>query len=681
MPDSADFVMYWWHLAAQQARAGRLRRFGFITTNSIRQTFNRRVIEGALLPSPSPLPPFSKGGPGGIPTALPPSPAGGGAGGEGATSAKHDAAAPSSGPAGHLPPEGEGRIHLAYAIPDHPWVDSADGAAVRIAMTVGAPGPGEGLLARVTAEREGKGEGLEVDLDERRGVIHADLSAGANVAAAVALRGNGGVSSPGFKLHGAGFIVTPEQAAALLPSPSGGGAGGEGATFAKHAAVAPSSGPSGHLPPEGEGLIRPYRNGRDLTDKPRGVRVIDAWGLSEPDLRQRYPAIWQWLYERVKPERDHNARASYRDNWWLFGEPRRELRAMLAGLPRYIATVETAKHRAFQFLDAAIAPDNMLVCIAVDDAYALGVLSSRIHVTWALATGGTLEDRPRYNKTRCFETFPFPDPGPEQAQRIRALAEELDAHRKRQQAAHPDLTLTGMYNVLEALRAGRALTAKEKILHEQGLVSLLKQIHDDLDAAVLAAYGWDDLLPSPSGGGAGGRDGGFAEHAQRPSSGPGMQAGARPAREGATVRDEQLLHRLAALNTQRAAEEAQGHIRWLRPAFQTPEARSPDAAQRNPGLLLEEGEGEAAALDSGAVAPASRLRPADRQPWPAALPEQVAAVAAVLRVALTPLTESDIAARFAGKGPWKKRLPQLLDTLVALGRARQAGEGFVSANQ
>ena len=49
----------------------------------------------------------------------------------------------------------------------------------------------------------------------------------------------------------------------------------------------------------------------------------------------------------------------YRDNWWIFGEPRRGLRPMLANLPRYIATVETAKHRAFQFLDAAIAPTKM----------------------------------------------------------------------------------------------------------------------------------------------------------------------------------------------------------------------------------------------------------------------------------------------------------------------------------
>ncbi len=65
----------------------------------------------------------------------------------------------------------------------------------------------------------------------------------------------------------------------------------------------------------------------------------------------------------------------------------------------------------------------MLVNIALDDAYFLGVLSSRVHVWWALAAGGTLEDRPRYNKTRCFDPFPFPDAAEPQRERIRALGE------------------------------------------------------------------------------------------------------------------------------------------------------------------------------------------------------------------------------------------------------------------
>lgn len=47
----------------------------------------------------------------------------------------------------------DGGFYLAYAIPDHPWVDSADGAAVRIAMTVGASGSGEGRFPRSRSNR------------------------------------------------------------------------------------------------------------------------------------------------------------------------------------------------------------------------------------------------------------------------------------------------------------------------------------------------------------------------------------------------------------------------------------------------------------------------------------------------------------------------------------------------
>ena len=208
---------------------------------------------------------------------------------------------------------------------------------------------------------------------------------------------------------------------------------------------------------------------------------------------------------------------------------------MLVGLPRYIATVETAKHRVFQFLDATIAPDDKLICIASDDAYPLGVLSSAPCMSaWSLATGSTLgRSAASTSKPACFETFPFPVATPEQQAHIRDLAEQLDAHRKRQQAQHATLTLTGMYNVLAKIRAGETLNDKDKTIHEQGLVSVLQTLHDELDAAVLAAYGWSDLKVTDS---------------------------------------ETLLERLVALNAERAREEATGQIRWLRPAYQSPQA-------------------------------------------------------------------------------------------------------------
>jgi hypothetical protein len=243
---------------------------------------------------------------------------------------------------------------------------------------------------------------------------------------------------------------------------------------------------------------------------------------------------------------------------------------------------------------------------------------------------------PRYNKSRCFDPFPFPsdDTGLTAAltARIRALAEQLDAHRKTQQAAHPDLTLTGMYNVLDKLRKAEALTAKDKTIHVQGLVSVLRSLHDELDAAVLQAYGWVDLQVP------------LANHAQ-------------PDARAAAV--EALLERLVALNARRAAEEANGLVRWLRPDFQQ---RSAAAQQR-----VDIDEAATPALEA---APAATL---PKRTWPAGLPAQIKAVAEVLTASPRALSLADLEQRFTARGPWRKRLPTIVDTLEALGRARRAG--------
>lgn len=537
VPESADYVMYWWHKAAELTRHNQVQRFGFITTNSLRQTFNRRVLQ------------------------------------------QHLAAA--------------NPLALVFAIPDHPWVDSADGAAVRISFTVAQRDEIDGCLQKVISETNAVSGEIEVQLTEKRGKIQADLTIGANIVGSIALKANQDISCPGVKLHGSGFIVTPEDAQTLG---------------------------LGHIPLL-ENHIREYRNGRDLTATPRGVMVIDLFGLKSEEVRNQFPEVYQWVYERVKPERDQNKRNTYRENWWILGEPRANFRPALQGLKRYISTVETSKHRFFVFLDESILPDNMLVNIAFDDAYYLGVLSSHAHVTWALAQGGILGPTPRYNKTRCFETFPFPDATPSQQTTIRALAEQLDAHRKRQQALHPSLTLTDLYNVLEKVRslADSPLSAKEKQIYEQGLVAILKQLHDDLDAAVFDAYGWPP-----------------------------------------TLSDEEILERLVALNAQRSLEEANGHIRWLRPEYQAPETVRPQQTR-----LLPDDAGDSEEKEVGVAAALLA--------WPTTLKEQAQAVRAALSRCNEPTTAEAIAAQFSGKHT-PARLTQtreLLETLAALGQAQE----------
>ncbi len=565
VPESADLVMYWWHQAALTVSADQAQRFGFITTNSIKQTFNRRVMQAALDNAVKP-------------------------------------------------------VSLVFAVADHPWVDGANGAAVRIAMTAAQAGEHTGRLLTVQSETPQDDGEVAVTLSETQGLLHADLRIGANVAAAKPLRANLGLSNRGVQLFGAGFIVSRAEAVQL----------GLGTV------------------PGLEQHIREYRNGRDLTASPRDVMVIDMFGLSADEVRQKFPTAYQWLLEKVKPERDQNNRATYRDNWWFFGEPRKVLRHQLQGLPRYIVTVETTKHRVFQFLHDTVLPDNKLVAIALQDGLQLGVLSSELHITWTLAAGSTLEDRPVYVKTTCFETFPFPaeDTGltPALAERIGQLAEQLDAHRKTQQTLHPDLTLTGMYNVLEKLRSGEALSAKDKTMHEQGLVSVLRTLHDELDAAVLQAYGWSDLGPVPH-----------------------QDAAAHAAWTDA------LLLRLVDLNTRRTAEEATGTIRWLRPDYQNPAKPAQTAAPEQTTMDLPSAETPDSTDE--ADAPTSAAKPMAQQAWPATLPEQIKAVADILSAAPSALDMDAIAAHFKGRGRWRERLPVILDTLLAIGRVRAVGVG------
>jgi hypothetical protein len=232
-----------------------------------------------------------------------------------------------------------------------------------------------------------------------------------------------------------------------------------------------------------------------------------------------------------------------------------------------------------------------------------------------------------------------------------------------------------MYNVLEKLRAGETLTAKERSIHEHGLVSVLRQLHDELDAAVLDAYGWSDLLPllqiahgnanavAPATAGAQSNASRAAHNTKELDSGLRRNDEQKTeSRNGAhRAFDEAILQQLVALNAERASEEARGVVRWLRPGFQHPASETAPA----------QAEIETGAETSADIAAVALAKP---QAWPNDAIAQVRAVADALTASAMPLSVDDITARFKVRGPWKKRVPALLDMLVALGRA-QAEDG------
>lgn len=531
MPESADFVLFWWYKAAKlQQSASGPRRFGFITTNSLRQTFARRVLEVFLNDQEKPL-------------------------------------------------------SLVFAIPDHPWVDSADGAAVRIAMTVAASGKRSGRVLTVKNEekRDLEAEGLRVTFKESRGVVFANLQTGVDLSAINPLKSNEGLAIKGMQLNGQGFLLDASEAASLIKRNS-----------------------------RNKSIILPYVNGKDVSQINQGRLVIDAYPRTQLQLQKDYPEVYQILLDRVKPERDLNRDPWRKENWHWFGRTHETIRKATAQLDRFIVTTRTAKHRIFSFVSGETIAESKLVVIASDCAQLLAVLSSKAHGIWCLAQGSFLEDRPNYNHTECFNPFPFPPLNSSKQSLLKELGERLDFHRKRQQEIHPKLTLTSMYNVLEKLRSGETIEGRDREIYEQGLIAVLKDIHDQIDAEVSVAYGWS-----------------------------------------ADASDEEILAHLVSLNLDRQKEEARGQINWLRPKYQNPSGQASSAT-------------DTGTLDLGEVEQHS-----EKYDWPKAMPLQVSFV----RNALADMGEGDAesVARHFKRAP-RKTVRDILESLAALGHVRQIGK-------
>ncbi len=444
---------------------------------------------------------------------------------------------------------------------------------------------GRPVLAKVISESEAdtpEAEAAALVIEQVEVVaIHDDLSAGIDMVSAKPLKAMDDLCSPGMKLHGQGFIVSAEKAKEW-----------------------------GY--PE---AVKPYRKGKEIVTRIRGNYVIDLFGLDEDQVRSAFKPIYDHLISHVYQERMVNNRPSYKRLWWIFGEPRGNLRPVMKGLSRYIATLETTENRIFQFLDGSIIPDNKIVVIASADAYHLAVLSSRYHVRWAieaakanLGKGNT----PVYVKTVCFDTFPFPSTADEIKVPIRKLGEQIDRHRKEIHAS-TGVTLATMYTLIEKLETEGNLSEADKTLFERAQLATLRKLHKDLDQAVAAAYGW-----SPN------------------------------------ISEDEALADLLELNAARCEEEQAGIVRWLRPEIrQTQPAAHSVALPIGPEVEKK---------------PAKKIRAkVEPQPWPSARQTQIEAIRDLLYATDRPWAMEDVAAVFKGRGRYREGIQSCLMQMTVIG--------------
>ncbi|GAA4249100.1 hypothetical protein GCM10022255_031680 [Dactylosporangium darangshiense] len=309
------------------------------------------------------------------------------------------------------------------------------------------------------------------------------------------LAANAGLSHIGSLVLGMGFTLTPEAAEALLRKDE-----------------------------RNRDVLAPYLNGQDLNSRPdcsASRWVIDFHDWSEERARE-YGDCYEQVYRTVKPERDKNQRNVYRTRWWQFAEKQPSMLRAIAPLDRVVVIALVSK----TVMPVMVQTGNgtvfahKLAVFATDDPAMLALLSSAPHYWWAVGRSSTMKADLNYSPTDVFGTLPRPEPTGE----LRELGARLDRRRR---------------EIMLDRAAG--LTATYGLVNDPGChdtdIAELRALHRDIDAAVCAAYGWDDLTRH-------GLDHGF--HA----TGPYTRYTAGPAAR------REMTDRLLELNHRRYEQEA-----------------------------------------------------------------------------------------------------------------------------
>lgn len=367
---------------------------------------------------------------------------------------------------------------------DEPWV--LDGAAVRVAMICFADRKSLPPVLRLN--------GVPID------AINPNLTLGVDLSQAQALAENRGRSLLGIQKSGP-FDIDGTVARSWLALP-----------------LNPNGRPNSDV-------LRPYWNGDDVTSRPRDVWFIDLpRGQSEAAV-SLFEAPFNHLaassYDPATPGAGtlQIARSEARDEharryWWEPYWSRPEMRRQISAISRYIVTPETPTHIMFKWLSNHILPDKNLIVIPRDDDTFFGILHSKIHLLWVRALGSPYGNHPtarRYNSSRVFDTFPFPEGlTPDRpatayaknphAQTIAAAAAELDRLREAW-LNPPDLVrrepevVSGYPDRLLPVNEAAAAVLKKRTLTNlyNARPAWLDHAHARLDAAVAEAYGWGDV--------------------------------------------------------------------------------------------------------------------------------------------------------------------------------------------
>jgi hypothetical protein len=248
--------------------------------------------------------------------------------------------------------------------------------------------------------------------------------------------------------------------------------------------------------PKNAEVIFPYIGGEEVLASPTHAYhryVINLGERSEEECREEWPDIMNILEKKVKPERAQKDGVKYPrmvHEWWKHWNARPGLEKAIKDLPRILFHCFTSKYVQFAFLPNTCVYAMPHVVISLDDDYSFAIIQSSLHDYWVRFVGSTMEDRIRYAASDCFETFPFP-----------AAHLDFAASDPVHEATRQSLEAIGeRYHQFRAelmVRNNEGLTSTYNRFHDPSETSSalleLRRLHEEMDQAVLATYGWSEV--------------------------------------------------------------------------------------------------------------------------------------------------------------------------------------------
>ena len=281
---------------------------------------------------------------------------------------------------------------------------------------------------------------------------------------------NKGISFIGSQTGGTGFVLTTDEAYKLIEKNN-----------------------------KNKDVLYPFLSGEDFNSRPdqspsRWVINFFDWALDaehdDPKNPKGHPYASDYadcleiVRQRVKPERDNNNRKERRERWWQYAEKCPALYSTIQGCEKVLFHGFTSKYLCFGFAPGDIVYSAPHIVIQISEYCQFAALQASLHEAWVLNYCSTMRTDIRYAPSDVFETFPFPTPDPSdlsiQFPTLNTTGETYYTHR---QATMRDRQegLTKTYNRFHSANE----TADD--------IQTLRELHVEMDQAVAAAYGWQDL--------------------------------------------------------------------------------------------------------------------------------------------------------------------------------------------